>query len=94
MKKSAKLPIKTEEDFIYFCENATKENLITAGFRIWNIVNDTTLWLIPAKYYILIPENFIVTSLGRYLEKFNKKTHDTEQRLGCLAYGIVKPNKK
>ena len=84
------MKIKTSEDFQSFCKTAKRADLITKGFRIWDIDEEKkqALYLIPVKFYDLIPEGFEVVSLGGMPQKFSRETHDKESRFNLLAYGF------
>lgn len=77
----------TKTEFRQLCKNATARKLIVAGFRRWDTKGK--LYLIPAKYYPLIPDGFSLTTISGSTMKFKKGESDNDQRFGCLSYGIV-----
>lgn len=89
------MKIKTSEDFINFCETAKRADLITKGFRIWDIDEEKkqALYLIPDKFYDLIPEGFEIISSSGTPERFSKETHNKDGGFGLLAYGFFVPIK-
>lgn len=76
---------KTKTEFRDLCRNATARQLIAAGFRRWS--PNSKLYLIPAKYYDIIPDGFAVTTISGNVEKFKHGETDDDQRFGCLSYG-------
>ena len=93
--------VPTQQDFDNI-QQRTEEELIDMGFmNAYAIVDKIKIadesdkplekvWLFPVEWYEHIPEGYIVTDLLQKTEKFQKETHESDSKFGCLAYGFVK----
>lgn len=88
-----KAPAQTKEDFAKIGLTAeellqlTPSEATLLGFTRWEEENPT-LHLIPVWLYPALPKGILVTSISGEETEFDKETHDSETRYGCLAYGI------
>lgn len=80
------MPVIPDPDWKTLREK-TRWQLISMGCQLWSL--ESGLVLFPAKWFDLIPEGFVVTSVSGKSVPFSRKTHDSDVRLGGLAYGIV-----
>lgn len=73
---------------------ATAAELEEIGFRRWNDPADRadgkTLWLIPVSLYDEIPDGIELVSINDRVFLFEPGKTDSDQRFGCLAYGLLR----
>jgi len=64
----------------------TKKELKEIGFGLWH--KESNLWLIPIWLYPFLVNDIKTVSIGGN-EYTSKDQLDTDNRFGCLAYGII-----
>ena len=82
--------MKTKTEFRQFCKIATSQELKNKGFRIFDTINNYELYLIPAKYYNIIPNGYNLIAISGKPHKFKFGITNDDQRYGLLAYGILR----
>jgi hypothetical protein len=76
-----------KREFKKILQTANLDELLGLGFCLWD--EKSKLYLIPHKFYNLIPKNFKIITIGGNTELFKHGKTDDDQRFGMLAYGIV-----
>ena len=88
LKFSEKAPADfvPEKDINWFnkLKDKSPKELKSYGMKEWN----DGIWLFPASWYDVIPNGFTFTDIFEKEESFQHGKTDSDQRFGCLAYGV------
>ena len=69
------------------------------GLRPWNDTHDpdddigAPLWLLPGEWYAHLPEGYVFVDIFGNEEVFQRGVTDNDTRFGCLAFGVIGPEK-